>query len=90
MKKVADKWKLILFLFLYLYKVIWYKLDDVILKLPKKMTKNEKWFVSSKKKYEKNDELLKNENNEKWWKNDMLNRLMEAINSTLTMTTPDC
>ena len=90
MKKVADKWKQILFLFLYLYKVIWYKLDDVILKLPKKMTKNEKWFVFSKKKYEKNDELLKNENNEKWWKNDMLNRLMEAINSTLTMTTPDC
>ena len=55
------------------------------------MTKNEKLFVFlKKKKYEKNDELLKNENNEKWWKNDMLNRLMEAINSTLTMTTPDC
>ena len=50
--------------------------------------KNDLFF--KKKKYEKNDELLKNENNEKWWKNDMLNRLMEAINSTLTMTTPDC
>ena len=64
MKKVADKWKLIIFLFLYLYKVIWYKLDDVILKLPKKMTRNEKSFVFSKKKW-KNDESLKNQNNEK-------------------------
>ena len=64
MKKVADKWKLILFLFLHLYKVIWYKLDDVILKLPKKMTRNEKSFVFSKKK-RKNDEPLKNQNNEK-------------------------
>ena len=64
MKKVADKWKLILFLFLYLYKVIWYKLDDVILKLPKKMTRNEKSIVFSKKK-RKNDEPLKNQNNEK-------------------------
>ena len=91
MKKVADKWKLILFLFLYLYKVIWYKLDNVILKLPKKNDKKWKMICFlKKKKYEKNDELLKNENNEKWWKNDMLNRLMEAINSTLTMTTPDC
>ena len=60
---------------------------EVTKKKWKKM-KNDLFF--KKKKYEKNDELLKNENNEKWWKNDMLNRLMEAINSTLTMTTPDC
>ena len=66
-------------------------MDDVILKLPKKNDKKWKMICFlKKKKNEKNDELLKNENNEKWWKNDMLNRLMEAINSTLTMTTPDC
>ena len=78
MKKVADKWKLILFLFLYLYKVIWYKLDDVILKLPKKNDKKWKMICFlKKKKYEKNDELLKMKimkNDEKmtcwtdWWR----------------------
>ena len=56
----------------------------------KKWQKMKNDLFLKKKKYEKNNELLKNENNEKWWKNDMLNRLMEAINSTLTMTTPDC
>ena len=55
MKKEAEKWKLIyiFFLFLYFLKVI-RNLDNVILTLPKTMTKNEKWFVFSKKKQKKN------------------------------------
>ena len=54
MKKEAEKWKLIyiFFLFLYFLKVIC-NLDNVILTLPKTMTKNEKWFVFSKKKKKK-------------------------------------
>ena len=73
MKKEAEKWKLIyiFFLFLYFLKVIC-NLDNVILTLPKTMTKNEKWFVFSKKKQkkkEKIDEPLKQwkiiKNNEK-------------------------
>ena len=62
MKKEAEKWKLIyiFFLFLYFLKVIC-NLDNVILTLPKTMTKNEKWFVFSKKK-QKKKKKRKN-----WW-----------------------
>ena len=66
-KKEAAKWNLIYFfsISLFFLKVIWYNLDNVVLKLHKKVTKNEKSFVFSKKN-EENDELLK-----KWkiWKN---------------------
>ena len=66
-KKEAAKWKLIYFFSISLsfLKVIWYNLDNVVLKLHKKVTKNEKSFVFSKKN-EENDEPLK-----KWktWKN---------------------
>ena len=56
MKKEAEKWKLIyiFFVFLYVLKVIC-NLDNVILTLPKTMTKNEKWlFFQKKKKKKKN------------------------------------
>ena len=47
-----------IFLFLYFYKVIWYNLDNGILKLPKKWWKMKKHFCFFPKN-EKNNEPLK-------------------------------
>ena len=68
-KKEAAKWKLIYFfsISLFFLKVIWYNLDSVVLKLHKKVTKNEKSFVFSKKKWRKWWTFKKMKNMKKRW-----------------------